>query len=349
MKIHNGLSAALLIACCSIFGGCEQHVAVESVVHKNGSVSRNIVLQKVDSSSVTENIFGVNQEAGWRTTMEPVGKNKFDISFTKDFPSVAAINREMNTGDEARFGIRSELTEEFRWFYTYYRYSDTYISVNRMHGVEQEDYFTTEDYLFIDRLPAEGKSISKADSFFLARLNDRIYEDFATRGYYEENFTALLQALDEVGSAPQWKDSLLNRKEGYFKEILKDENFDDENFPLIVEKMGVPVDMIALRKSYKKLIGDFERRMNFMTSAASTRVIHSIQVPWKITATNADSIASDRLIWQPPVARYLLKDYTMYAEGRSFNVWAGVVSVAIIGATFLLFRSKRKRVVSATN
>lgn len=343
MKLYNTLSIAVI----SVFGfgfmSCEQNVAMETILLENGSVSRRIILQEVDSASSNENMFGVNQEAGWEVEMARIGKNKFDITFEKTFPSVEAMNTEMNQEDDGRFRVRSELTSRFRWFYTYHRYSDTFISLNRMQGVDQEHYFTREDYLFIDRLPAEGKPISRADSFFLAKLNDRIYEDFASRGYYEENFSALVKALEVTGAPPQWKDSLMQRKEEYYNELIKSEDFDDENFPLILERMNAPLDMVALRRAHKELTRDFERRVDFMSKAASTRMLHSVQLPWKITDTNADSIAYNRAFWMPPVVKFVLKDHTMFVEGRSFNVWAGIVSAVVVLITILLF-TKRKSV-----
>lgn len=341
MKIKRLLSLPLLIACSCCFIACEQNVSMETVVNENGSVSRTIVLQEVDSAKMKENIFGVSEENGWKTKIAHVGKNKFDVSFTKEFPSVEAINSELNSDDEALFRVRSELTEKFRWFYTYYRYSDTYTPINRMHGVKQDDFFTHEDFSFIERLPAEGKAISKADSFFLVKLNDRIYEDFLSHGYYEEHFSALLQALDKIGAAPQWKDSLLLRKGQYFDEILQSEDFDDANFPVIVERFHAPVDMEALRATHKQLTQDFEQRVDFMTNAASMKMVHSIQLPWKIMETNADSLALNRAFWRPPVIKFVLKDHTMYAEGRSFNLWAGLISIFIVLITIRLFTRKK--------
>lgn len=343
MRVEDIMSAVVLIVCCACFTGCEQHIAMETVVHENGSLSRTIILREADSSKVLENIFGINRDAGWKTAMEPVEDNKYDIHFSKTFASVEAINAEMNPRDEALFKVKSELTERFRWFYTYYRYSDTYVSLNRMRGVRQEDYFTEEDFSFIDRLPAEGKPITKADSFFLAKLNDRIYEDFAARAYYEENFSALLQALDSAGAAPQWKDSLLRMKEQMFEdEIIKNEDFDGEDFPLILERINAPVDMVAIRRIHKELMLDFERRVDFMTTAASARIVHGIHLPWMITDTNADSVVLNRAFWKPPVIKFVLKDHTMYAEGRSFNAWAGAVSVIVAIGTILLFFQKKR-------
>lgn len=344
MKMNNIITACVLVLFSGGIMSCEQHAAMESIVHEDGSITRTVMIQDVDSSKVSENIFGVSRESGWDVSMSPLEKNKYNILFTRTFPSAEAANAQMNPDDEARFKVRSEIKKDFRWFYTYYKYSDTYIALNRLHGIDPEDYFTAEDYSFIDRLPGEGKAISKADSFFLSKLNDRIYDDFAARGYYEENFAALLRALEEVNIAPHWIDSVRQKKSAWFQELLKSETLDDDNFLHITEWLNMPLDKQAFQEVYKKHIQDFERRSDFMAHAASTQIVHSIQVPWALTATNADSVASGRLFWNPPAVKYVVKDYTMWAEGRSFNVWAGATSLIVIGVALWMFVRPSKKV-----
>lgn len=345
MKITRFISMIALGATALAFTACEHSATIETIVSSDGSIRRNIVLKDADSASAHMNVFGISEDKGWTVAFNKSAEksNKAEITFSKSFHSIDDANAEMNTADEATFHIRSDMEKRFRWFYTYYRYSDTYASLNRIRYVRQEDYFTPEDYAFIKRLPAEGKPMSKADSFFLEKLGDRIYDDFAARGFYEESFETMMKALEATNVAQAWRDSVMLRKESYFKELLAAErdNFDDYS-PLFSKIKGFPGDNAEIQEAYQKLIKDFERRSNFMTTAVNMKLVHMIELPGAILETNADSVHNNRAFWAPPPLRYMLGDYTMYAESRSLNIWAVVLSAIVVIATIALYIVRHK-------
>lgn len=327
---------------------CEQNIAVESVVHEDGSIDRTVVFSEADSGIVKENIFGINEKNGWKAdvsavpTRENEQSKKKTIAFTKHFSSVDDINSEMNSSSDTLFKIRSEFEKKFRWFYTYLKYSDTYVAINRFKEVKTEDYFTPEDYLFIQRLPAEGKSMSKADSVYLITLNEKIYDHFAIRGLYEDQFKSFLMSLAE--SDRKWSDSLLKSKERMFHMLVqsKDNTSDDDFMSALADSVGIPKSLIN-RAAFDRLNKESERTINFMSSAAEGKYTHSIKMPWSVVDTNADSVSGNQLIWQPPVIKFMLNDYTMYAESRQINYWAVILSATVVVVTVLAFvRRSRK-------
>ena len=325
---------------------CEQDIAVESVVHEDGSIDRTVVFPEADSIIVLENIFGINENSGWKTAVsatENEQSKKRMVTFTKHFSSVDDMNSEMNSSSDTLFKIRSEFEKKFRWFYTYLKYSDTYVAINRFTEVKTEDYFTPEDYSFIQRLPAEGKSISKADSVYLITLNEKIYDHFAIRGLYEDQFRSLLMSLPEGDK--KWTDTLIANKERMFHMLVqnKDDTSDDDFISALADSVGIPKSLIN-REAFNKLNKESERTINFMSSAAEGKYTHSIKMPWSVVDTNADSVAGNQLNWQPPVIKFMLSDYTMYAESRQMNYWAVILSATIVVVTVLAFvrRSRKK-------
>src|SRR5690606_22692650 len=152
------------------------------------------------------NIFNATSSTGWEVTANPDDKEKF--TFRKHFASADEANSEMDREADTLFRIRSTFEKRFRWFYTYTTYSDTYIKVNSFNAVPQEDYFTEEDYAFIDRLPAEGKPISNADSLYLELLNEKFFDRYGSRTLFEELFGYALVALKEGEVPLNWTDSL---------------------------------------------------------------------------------------------------------------------------------------------
>ena len=346
------LTAAALTLLLAL-SSCEQKIKVESVVHPDGSIDRSIVLSEADSDKIDRNIFGASRVRGWETSIVPLEnkgdsvkdkKKKNTLSFHKHFPSVAAANAEMNSDTDTLFRIRSGFERKFRWFYTYINYSDTYIALNHFRMVKQEGYFTPEDYAFIERLPAEGKSISKADSLYLSTLNTKIFDQFATRALFEEYFQVLVQVVQKNKLDRQWIDKLNRQKEAIYSQLVKKGGDSlDDNFMVtwLIDSLHVPLANLVALKDNHELSSGLEKRINFVSDANEGKYTHIVKMPWAVVATNADSVNDTELFWHPPVTKFLLTDYTMYAESRRLNYWTLILSGVVMVATAFVFFKRR--------
>ena len=172
MKILNHRSVVLaLLLIALVLGGCEHNISTGTTVHADGSLDREILLHNTDSARIHKNIMGISGEKGWEVMVGPPSrpsnekdkKSEVNISFKKHFDSAADANREMNPAIDTVFHIRSSFEKHNRWFYTYIEYRDTYGALNLFKSIPKEEYFTKEDFAFIDRLPAEGTVITKYD------------------------------------------------------------------------------------------------------------------------------------------------------------------------------------------
>ena len=339
MKSINYFVSGVAVCFLLVFlTSCEHSVSVESVVHEDGSIDRTVTLSEADSSN--ENIFGISQQSGWEV-IESESDNKKSTVFRKHFNSVDEVNAELSRPVDTLFQIHSVFERKFRWFYTYIDYSDTYFAINRFEKPDVSDYFTSEDYAFIERLPAEGKPISHADSIYLTRLNEKIFDIFGARGLFDVYYDAMIEAIEKSNVEKRWIDTLNSHRERSYRFLMEHESeFEDDFMIGFVDSLNIPVSL-EVKDSYEKIIEPIKRRVDFMSFASGGEYLHHITMPWDIVLSNADSVNGRELFWWPPVARFLLKDYTMYAESRQMNYWAVIVSVVIIGFTvFLLFRRK---------
>jgi hypothetical protein len=341
-----GLSIAVLVSCTAL-SSCEQKVQIESIVHEDGSIDRAIVLVDADSARFRQNMFGITSSTGWETDWKP-GIQKpnepknYNIRFRKSYTSAEAANSDSNKETDSLFRIKSEFKKEFRWFYTYIRYSDTYIALNRFHTLSADDYFTVEDFAFIDRLPAEGRPISKGDSLYYSRLNEKILDIFASRAIFEEYFLLMSDYLKKQNVEQRWMDSLKSRKEWLFQKLQKDDKIgqDEEVITAMARLVQIPVKII--KEEVRAMSRSTTGRIDFMTDASEGKWSHSVQMPWTVIHSNADSIAQSSLFWKPPVIKFMLNDYTMYAESRKLNYWAVAVSLVIVGLFgWAMVRKKR--------
>jgi hypothetical protein len=351
MKVFRFITTGIgIVVFLWTLSSCDQTISVESSVHDDGSVDRSITFVKGDSDLVSKNLYGISPNTGWRLEIIPTreikaeeDKNKKDFILRKHFSSVDEMNSEMNSKVDTVFKIKSSFEKKFRWFYTYIKYSDTYMPINRWDKVRVSDYFTEEDYSFIRRLPAEGRRISKADSVFLLKLNEKIYDHFFMRGYFEDMFERMVTGISDPNSK-HWADTLMKVKEEMFSALSKDHA--DEGSPKrFFEAHNIPLNIVN-----PDLLNDNDSLSNskstFFLAAANAKINHMIKMPWTVVNSNADSLAGNVLIWQPPSVKFMIVDYTMFAEARQMNYWAVILSATLVFITILAFvRIKRKGAV----
>lgn len=321
---------------------CDHSVSMKTIVHEDGSLDKTIELET--DSVGAKNFIGIGSSTNWQVvttvkdTIRKTDDKKFITTYTRHFTSASEANKELATPSDTTFRIRSEFDKKFRWFYTYISYSDTYLAINRLKH-PTTDYFTQEDYTFIDRLPAEGKSISKADSLYLDGLNDKIFETYATRAIFEEYYSRMVKVLD-AGTNKSWIDTLNNHKEKLFESLKNEKDMEDiaSLFP-ISGISNIPIS----KEQLKQIELEVETLTDFASTAGNGKYVHRIDMPGEVVNSNADSVAANVAYWQPSATKFLLKDYKMVVESRQLNSWTVIVSIGFIVLFIsILIRSKSR-------
>ncbi len=337
------LYPAVLLIGLLLFSACENQVTMKTLVQEDGSLEKTIILEKTGLHQAEENMFGINEQTGWtaQVTKLDSGDNKYRIEFKKNFASVDEVNLELDRETDTLFRIHSTFEKQFRWFYTYIRYSETIRPINRFNIIATDDFFNREDHAFIDRLPGEGTPISKADSVFLEVLNDKITERFADMAFYYEINEILNEVVQRHNLNKKWLDTLKNNLD-LASEIVESFKGNKEN-----TKLQQVVDSLVLNnpkaeKDIEALADELGNRRDFMGTAYYSSYRIETQLPWEISSSNADSISGNTLIWRPLATKFAIKPYTMYAESRQLNLWAVVVSIVIVVSTGFVFLRKPK-------
>lgn len=347
-RIFLTLSALILLAG---FSSCVQNVTTESVLHSNGELDRVVMFTETSKDIAEKNIFGIDQSKGWKLDIVPSGTKtekgepEFNVKFFKRFSSIEAANREMCPDSNLNvFQIRTKLDRKFRWFYTYYEYSDTYLHFDKLDSVDQSNYFTREDYAFIERLPAEGKKIPANDEYFHNKLNERIVDDYLGTELKMQVMKAIGNAIRENTTDTSW----LKKYHSILPDLIEkgmesgDKLQDGSLMKEFLKEINLPLDTAQVNADFRRAYAPFDEKLTFLQDAGASRFTHVIRLPWPIVESNADSVSGSALFWQPPTIKMYLKDYTMRATGRSLNWWAVLVSLAVLVATLYLFlRSNR--------
>ncbi|HQQ98928.1 MAG TPA: hypothetical protein PLX35_16770 [Cyclobacteriaceae bacterium] len=333
-----------------VLASCENPIRMETTVHEDGSLDKSIVLLKTDSLRATSNMFGINAASGWKVEATRIApdssgvtkkeKPEYRIAFGKSFASADLVNNELNNDYDTLFHIRTSLERKFRWFYTYLRYSETYLPVNRFKAVSADDYFNQEDRQFIERLPAEGKQISRADSLYLQTLHVKINETYAHMAFFREQYPVIVELLKRNPVEARWLDTV-KRKSDFIYGCVKD-LIGDPQFALhMADTLGIPINRKKAAADAKELLGTLNGRVAFMSFANDGKYMNVVNMPWKVVKTNADSVAGQTLVWRPLVTKFLFTEYTMYAEARKMNMIPMGITGLLLLVTFVLWWRKK--------
>lgn|GEM_PF-543979 len=355
--VSKKLSMVYMIPLLALFVRCEQKITVESTVHPDGAIDRTVLFTGVDSSFLNDNMFGLRPGDGWEAEMERMTETpdanvketprpKYTVRFQRSFTSAGQANKTMDTPDDSLFRIRSTFHKRFRWFYSYIDYTDTYASINRFRHFPQSDFFAAEDFAFIERLPASGRSISKADSVYLEFLTAKIYDHYMIAAVYEEHLTALEQAMKKNKLAAHWFDSLQHYRGVMFSWLSKDEPeddaFEDAFFLQMLDSLNIGFPTESVAADYQQSYSSIKSRLDFMIAAAGgAKFTHIINMPWDVVDTNADSVSGSTLYWRPLPIKFMLGDYVMQGTARRLNYWAVILSAVVIVIAIAAF-IKRK-------
>jgi len=343
MKTKNFVLVASILSL--LIMSCENPIRMETKVHEDGSLDKTIEFDKADSLVQFQNYFGVSQSKGWVMTSEKIesndNKKKFKITFTKSFQSADFINKELGLRSDTLFAVHSNFEKRFRWFYTYIRYSEILSPIDRFKMVDANDYFNQEDRSFINRLPGEETAISKADSLFLKQLNEKIYDQYAKMGMFNEQFAILKEVVKRNAPDKKWSDTL-----NMYRELIYDKLDEMNDDPALVyiklaDSLHIPIEKERAIKDFTTLSKDLASRFGFMAFARDGKYMNAIEMPWTIMNSNADSIAGNTSYWNPLPTKFAIQEYEMFAESRRLNWWAVGVSIAILGLTVFMF-VKRK-------
>lgn len=356
----------IAIAITGLLSACEEKASVGTVLHEDGSVDRTIQLTTTDNTRPVANFFGLKADQGWEVTVDtltaqtddtqqakrgdavtvdsltdtshdsPQAKQttRYQVTFRRHFQDVDQLNQLQPQGDTVLL-INAKLERKFRWFYTYWTYTDIYHGPEYLRRSPVEDFFTPEDFAFIDRMPARDKPVSKADSLYLEMLEDKFSAHYLL-DLLEDSYMKILHTAFASDPATKAYVDSLPAKRAKVKAMLKSEGMNEHS----IDSLGIPVTTEA-RALFKKLYAAEERKLTTCLFIDITPIRHALTMPGQLVSTNADSVSGNQMFWSPLPIKFILKDQHMYGETRQLNLWAVIVTIALVVLTVVQFFRRR--------
>jgi hypothetical protein len=310
----------------------EPDTVVTNIVHTDGSVTRKIVMRYSNKGikksdiqvpfdntwTVTDSLeVGVKGDSTWIKRAEKLFKNADEINSA--YRNDSSINGKM-----PRYAA---FNKKFRWFNTEYRFSEV-VEKLLVSGYPVTNFLNTEElahYYLPDYIKFNKEN--GADSIKYRILADSIKKK--TDVWIMKNIASLwveeFARLTGPKAGPELSVEALKSREDEFAEVI---NENQEKFDSLWDNGALLRKFIGEANAVK-----FKTEADSALSVALTRFLvdfkdYSLKIimPGKLIATNGYIDSTRNILW-PVKSDYFITDrYEMWAESKTPNIWAWVVS-----------------------
>jgi hypothetical protein len=330
------LKSVLVIVLFIAFSCDEPETVVTNYVHPDGSVTRHIEMRNsknnfkltdlqvpFDSTWIIKDTINISEkkDTTWIKTAEKLFKNVDEIN--KSYLSDSGANKDISR--------KATFVRKFRWFNTEYRFSE-WIDKKMSYGYLLRDFLNAEELTFFYTPGSiNDEKLKSADSVKYKLLADSVkkkIEKWSGRSFVSEWIGEFSKLTAGKAGSDISRESLKSRE----NEILS-----------IVEKYDNKFDSIwATGIILKEMIGE-KNAATFKTEADTAIAIvtrkffvnfknYSVRIvmPGKVIGTNGFIDKTDILLWPVSSDFFMTEPYEMWAESKSVNNWAWIVTGVFI-------------------
>jgi hypothetical protein len=252
-------------------------------------------------------------------------------TITKKYSSIAEMSDKFRFHDGQWDSIYSNahLSKRFRWFVTYYDYSEVFPKLKNIEQVPIGNYLSTDEI----RLFFQGGSTTLLNGMnglemkdFLDNLDKR-KDEWLFRNVFEKQFDVICANLHLIKGKPIHLNQLMTVKDT----ILK--NYQDSGYNS-KEEVYIKLDFHFKTRQFSELCMKNEKVFNELKQSAEftnyfqNEYNYKLLLPGTIIASNGIYAGNDTLSWKINAYRFAFMDYAMVAKSRVINIWA-------FGITFL--------------
>lgn len=274
-------------------------------------------------------------------------KPVFDLMLRRQFKSVEEMGNTFRLNPLHKWSkikVNYNLDKKFRWFYTYYTYTETYPKINTNFKTPVDSFMTKEEATFwFTGVPNIYKGMNGIEiREAIGSLEDKYNEWFA-KNLWDNEFEVLLANYDKMKNPPVTLDSLVRSKDPIFVSKVRDDidfnmekvlngYFKTKAFSIFWETKESPL------KKHEK---DFEEQefVALFTKAFN----YQLCMPGRLNLKENVVVNGDTLNWKLTAYRMLYHGYEIQAESRKANIWAFIVSGLILALAIGSFWYKPKR------
>lgn len=343
---------------------CGIDYTITTRIFTDGSCER-IMTARVDSSDLKADLFFIPIDSTWEKKTEweldTVNDEKIAlVTVKKRYASVEEMNREFY--DEGSVSetqnIKIELRKRFRWFYTNYRYEETYIQHFPFRNFPLTDYLNEEEiavHIYEDNV-ADSIYYAGKDSLEQIEMENKLDQktaNFIVDNIFEELYNEIIRTSEKSVSGFFDSFNLSEEKEklsGTLRPYLSifGEAESDTSAQQLLRRLDTIYNTIAftgLLESDSLAFSLFDTKIGVDFFAPSNEDYeHIVVLPGILLNTNAGTFIEGNPQWKFELMHYVFSDYTMWAESKKRNNWTFIVTglIIVMSITMLLFRKRKK-------
>ncbi len=315
-------------------------------IKTNGEIFKTLVMEG-DSTEITQAFFPFMNDETWDREWIYIDKDKSKLVLSKKFKNAKQAALDLNPADSMPYiRFQPELKKKFRWFFSYYEYTENLLATNPFTKLDWKDYFSESEIKLILMDEDERESDPLYDKLLYGD-SEKKFEDYILGSAFEEFFQLFTQALKNTkGIDLTAEDLLVHKKELYDLAIQAEDNDDVEAILNILRGVFDSEDITKIGNENKALLGYFDKKLEFFDGALDDNFSFTIRMPGLLINTNSNQIEGNSLAWELDFFDAYFQDYPMTAESRVVNTWAFVVAglalaFLLISGIWRAFRRKK--------
>lgn len=324
-------SKALIITFSTVLFSClGPETTVTNIVNRDGSILRKIEMSNTENKFLQKQL-RVPVDSTWifndSISVSAKGDTTWYRSAEKLFIDADAINQAYlcDSGANRDVARTAFFERRFRWFTTTYYFSET-CGKSMSHAYPPEDFLSSEEIDYM-KLPRKVKTdlLSGADSSKYRILRDTLNEKseiWYARSLISEWIEAAGELCEASGKDSLTTEILRSRKDDFFEQL--GENVEFEEGCINVLGAGLCKTFMPELDS-ARVIAEAKFDLSFSFAEYTMQVV----MPSEITATNGYLNPGGGVSWPVAGELFLNTDYVMYAESRSVNYWAIILTVLL--------------------
>jgi len=317
----------------------EPETVVTDIVHPDGSINRKIEMKNMENKFKISDIQVPFDTLTWiiRDSLEI--NDKGDTTWVKRaekfFKNTGELNQayKADSGNNRNISRRAEFSKTFKWFNTEYRFAEI-IEGQSLNGYPVTDFLNQEEMKwFYSPENVINDNLDGPDSIKYRALDDTVRKKsdrWILKCLISEWIVSFTGLTEGKAGDDLTLESLKSREDDFIKRI----ELDDEEFDSLWENGVVLKEFIGENNTLK-----FRTEADSAVNLATERILpdfhtYSVRIvlPGKLTGTNGFLDSTGIMVWPVKSEFFMTQDYKMWAESKTTNKWAWIVS-----GLFILF------------
>jgi hypothetical protein len=360
MKTHRVVSHFLGIFLSLIISGCLGfEIKTTTQVNSDGSILRTMVITGDSANIFNKHNFPLALDSTWDIQIDKnekrldstwcAPKNEKEKSYmlkaTRLFQTVDDANKTLFGTEGKNFIVHLALEKQFQWFFTTFKYRETYRKFNLLEKVPLKEYLSPAEFnLQIQHDVKKEPFPTKGDSLAFKDASKRI-DLWYKRNQFEAYYAIFIEGVRIMNNPSFSPESVAVMKEELFEQSTPVLNIDNKPqlvFAKVLKKAEVKKVFSLQAKEYESL----KQKDDFQNSIYQDEFTVNVIMPGLIANTNANNIEGNKVSWKEFINYCYYGDYEMWVESRVVNWWAvilsGVIVLALlVGMITAVFRRRR--------